>query len=361
MLTTGSFSLSDDEKEVSVNEDVVISVSASGGTSTVSLPSGTSITRTDGGTINVSDLTAEDVSGTSLSGLGTSEVVDGALQWGLDNVELNFNPAITLSIFVGTSFNGQTLSIVRSTSDTRPWVNDGIGPPTTCEVANGLCTFTATKASFYAATHTSTSSTSSDSSSSLSAASASSCDDVRPGSAPTLISALGGVNSVTLTWNKALDPVTYYLVTYGLSAGSQQYGNPNVGGPDTTAYTIQGLSGGTIYYFKVRAGNGCAPGDFSNELAATPTGGVISTPAVGFTEGVLGLSSTDTEDELPGEINNLGIGEVMGESAPTTELTPEGNGGLAGFIRSNLPWITLFLLSLFALYYWNRTRKRSVS
>jgi hypothetical protein len=45
---------------------------------------------------------------------------------------------------------------------------------------------------------------------------------------------------------------------------------------------VRGLSGGITYYFKIRAGNGCMPGDFSNELSATTRGGFISSPAEGF-------------------------------------------------------------------------------
>jgi len=122
-------------------------------------------------------------------------------------------------------------------------------------------------------------------------ASAPVCNDSKPGSAPTLLSASAGTNSVTLTWSKALDPATYYLVTYSTISGSQQYGNPNVGGHDTISYTVTGLSGGITYYFKVRAGNGCMPGDFSNELSATPGGGFISGPAEGFAPGVPGVTA----------------------------------------------------------------------
>lgn len=114
------------------------------------------------------------------------------------------------------------------------------------------------------------------------------CGDQKPGSAPTLLTAQARTNEVVLTWTEATDPVSYYLVTYGTAAGVQSFGNPNVGGKGTTSYIVKGLSGGTTYYFKVRAGNGCAPGDFSNQLSATPGGGVITGTAVGFTPGVFG-------------------------------------------------------------------------
>lgn len=125
------------------------------------------------------------------------------------------------------------------------------------------------------------------------------CGDTKPGSAPSLTTASAGTNSVTLTWTKASDPTSYYLVTYGLTSGAQTWGNPNVGGAGTTSYTISGLSGGVTYYFKVRAGNGCMPGDYSNELSATPGGGTITGPAAGFAPGVLGAVTEDEATPSP--------------------------------------------------------------
>lgn len=119
-------------------------------------------------------------------------------------------------------------------------------------------------------------------------ASAPVCNDQKPGSAPVLQSAVAGVNSVILNWSEANSPVTYYLVTYGVSPSNNTYGNPNVGGSGTTSYTVSGLSGGTTYCFLVRAGNGCMPGDFSNQICATPGGVFIAGPAAGFQPGVLG-------------------------------------------------------------------------
>jgi hypothetical protein len=129
--------------------------------------------------------------------------------------------------------------------------------------------------------------------------SAPTCNDTIPGGAPTLISAVGGVNSVTLTWTLASNPVSYYLVTYGTTPGAQTYGNPNIGGQGTTSYTVNGLSGGQTYYFRVRAGNGCMPGPYSNELSTGVGGGVLAGPAAGFIPGVLGTTTQSSPEPIP--------------------------------------------------------------
>lgn len=121
------------------------------------------------------------------------------------------------------------------------------------------------------------------------------CNDQAPKSAPVLTSAVvNGDNSVILTWTPAADPVSYYLIAYGTTPGNYIYGNPNVGGHDTTSYTVHGLSGGVTYYFIVRAGNGCMPGPFSNSKSSQTTGTVVTGPAEGFTPTVLGTSDTTT-------------------------------------------------------------------
>lgn len=138
------------------------------------------------------------------------------------------------------------------------------------------------------------------------------CSDATPGSAPRLISAVPGANSVTLTWEKAQPPVSYYLVAYGTESGDYIYGNPDVGGPDTTGYTVTNLSGGKNYYFVVRAGNGCTPGPFSNEIGAVPYGSAIQGIGTGFYPGVLG---EETAEGQLGEAIATGAGEVAGAEA----------------------------------------------
>ena len=84
-------------------------------------------------------------------------------------------------------------------------------------------------------TPTSSPSNSSSSTSSSSGWSAPVCTATKPSSAPVIIKTASGDNSVTLTWSKAGNPVTKYLVAYGTKSGSIEYGNPNVGNEDTTS------------------------------------------------------------------------------------------------------------------------------
>lgn len=120
--------------------------------------------------------------------------------------------------------------------------------------------------------------------------SAPSCNDSKPTKAPVLLGyTTTSKNQVTLTWSKALDPVTHYLISYGVKPNIPLYGNPNIGDKNTTHYTVNALSGGVTYYFRVRAINNCTPGDYSNEIAVKVGGRTINSPAQGFRSGVLSV------------------------------------------------------------------------
>lgn len=123
-----------------------------------------------------------------------------------------------------------------------------------------------------------------------------SCTDGAPGSTSQLTSAVANSsNQITLTWTDASNPVSLYLIAYGISAGQYIYGNPNVGRQGTTSYTVGSLSVGTKYYFAVKAVNGCKPGSFSNELSATTKGGIIvNTPTPTQTQTQIQTPSVDT-------------------------------------------------------------------
>lgn len=168
------------------------------------------------------------------------------------------------------------------------------------------------------------------------------CNDAVPGGSPVLTSATGGVNSVTLAWIPAPGPVTYYLVTYGTTPGAQTYGNPNIGGPGTTSYTVNGLSGGTTYYFSVRAGNGCMPGPFSNELSAKAGGVALAGPATGFGAGVLGTST-----------------QSLSESSPSVKGEVEGLKTQTSVCRQGL-WWQILLIEIIILSFLYKIRNKKI-
>ena len=138
------------------------------------------------------------------------------------------------------------------------------------------------------------------------------CTANKPGSAPIITSTVSRDNSVTLTWSKAGNPVTKYLVAYGTKSGSIEYGNPNVGDENTTNYTIKGLSGGTKYYFKIKAINDCMPGDWSNEVSATAKGKLITT-VTNIETGTTTTTSTEPAEgfvpasQLPSQLFDIAL------------------------------------------------------
>jgi hypothetical protein len=159
LLASGDLSKPPSDSIISVSSltattDITINIPVSSGTSSIILPAGVDIARSDSREFDPTTLEASSIESSSLSGFSQEVTVDGALQWGIPSTTLEFSTPITLSIYVGTSLNGQTLNVVRSTSTTYDWTSDGIVDPATCTVSEGSCTFQATKASYYATNRT---------------------------------------------------------------------------------------------------------------------------------------------------------------------------------------------------------------
>jgi LysM repeat protein len=122
-------------------------------------------------------------------------------------------------------------------------------------------------------------SSSSESSNSSSSTSAPSCGDQAPGSkAPWLYGAIAqDSGSVLLYFTEADNPVNKYVLEYGTKSGDYPYGVQDMGvnSRGQMTYLVKSLSPNTTYYFKVRGGNGCATGSWSNEISAK-TKGLVS-------------------------------------------------------------------------------------
>ena len=98
------------------------------------------------------------------------------------------------------------------------------------------------------------------------------CSDSKPVGKPVILNVESGDKSITLRWQEVPDPVTYYLVQYGPSKETMEYGSPDIGGRGANSYTIGDLQNGVKYYFQIRAGNGCRPGNFSDTGEAVAGG-----------------------------------------------------------------------------------------
>lgn len=145
------------------------------------------------------------------------------------------------------------------------------------------------------------------------------CGDPVPGSTPQLISAVSQAShQVTLTWSGASSPFTYYLLSYGLSSGNYIYGNPDIGGPGVTSYTVGNLSNGVTYYFAIRAVNGCKPGSLSNELTGV-AGAATATPVP--------TDTVDTStDSVPSDTPTTDMPADTSTPTPTSALMGSDNG-----------------------------------
>jgi hypothetical protein len=109
-------------------------------------------------------------------------------------------------------------------------------------------------------------------------------------------------NTATLTWVDSADPVSNYLVSYGIASKNYVYGDSNIGSQGTTSFTVGSLSGNKKYYFAVAANNNCGASGFSNEVSAvvnpipsTPTSTIEPTSTPDVTSAIV----TDTQTDVP--------------------------------------------------------------
>jgi hypothetical protein len=116
-------------------------VQISAGASTVSIPSGTTMT-----TPSNSDFTAI-IATTSVitANLPSNSGVAGAMQYGFTSTTIVLSQPITITIPVSSSYDGQTLAVYNSEDGGVSWTQF-----TTCTVAGSACSFTTSNLSSFA-------------------------------------------------------------------------------------------------------------------------------------------------------------------------------------------------------------------
>ena len=125
--------------------------------------------------------------------------------------------------------------------------------------------------------------------------------------------------TATLTWADSPNPVSNYLVAYGLASGKYIYGKTNIGAQGTTAFTVGSLSGNKKYYFAVAASNNCGASGYSNEMS------VVVKPLPATPKPTPVVTATPVPTVTPqGAVSNTPVATPTGTPEPViTTPTPE--------------------------------------
>ncbi len=144
------------------------------------------------------------------------------------------------------------------------------------------------------------------------------CTSIRPAGEPDLFQINTTARAATIYFSPITSTTDRYFVAYGLSPNDNQYGTEIIGtSTGVLAYTLGSLSPNTTYYIKVRGGNGCMPGEWSNEMTFTtsPTESAQKTYYKNFIARftrlfsgkpqVLGAGTTDNATALPSACEHI--------------------------------------------------------
>ncbi len=270
--------------QITVTSSVNINIGESGTLSQVQLGEDTIITEFSDETFDANQIAGADLDESSVSNLLTDYTARALIQWGIPGVTLKFDKPITIKIYVGSDYDGQTLGVFRSLSVSSGWTTDGL-VSSTCVAADGICSFSTNQASYFTAstysesatptltptpTVTPTPTSAPSSSSNPGPPGPPVCTDQVPLTAPNLFQITVGTGKATLYYAPINFKTTGYSIMYGFTEGDERFGtvtgimNNNEG---VQNLTINDLGVGT-YYFKVSANNGCASGPWSDWMSA---------------------------------------------------------------------------------------------
>ncbi len=149
----------DETTQVDVDEDtsIIIPIDETNDT-IIYLPAGTVITKSDVSetdTFTPADMSALEMIADEFAGFDSDQEAVSAVQWGIPALGLEFDPAITIYMYVGTDKSGDTLDVRRSLSLDGGWTTEGLigvngADDGTCIVDDeGICEFQTTLASYF--------------------------------------------------------------------------------------------------------------------------------------------------------------------------------------------------------------------
>ena len=123
--------------QATINTDYTLDT----GNASMTIPSGTQITPTSGGTIDITSLNTQNIAATIRNDVPNSK---GAIKVGIPSQNLTFSQPVTVTMDVDPNYNGKTLKIYSRPDSGGGWTYHG-----TCSVSGGKCTFTTLHATEY--------------------------------------------------------------------------------------------------------------------------------------------------------------------------------------------------------------------
>jgi hypothetical protein len=231
------------------------------GNAQISFPYGTVATETGGGTFDLTAFSTTDNTSEIQSELNN---IAGAVNIGITGISLTFSNSYTVSISVGVGYEGQTLSVLYRSEGLTQWNSE-----TTCLVASGLCTFQTNHATTFAARNDFAVNPPSSSSDNVISHSPPVCGDSKPTAIPDLFQINVSSSSAKLFFTHVPDSYKYYI-SFSTKPAAEEHGAEMIlASENIQNVTINLLKPNATYYFKVRAGNGCMPGDWSSIMKVT--------------------------------------------------------------------------------------------
>lgn len=288
LITTGQLSLTggsapETALSMTASSNLTITIGNSGKNSSVGLILGTVISELTDQIFNANLIAGTEVDVATVSNVESGYTPRGVIQWGISGSTLKFSQPVTIRIYLGSSYDGQTLNVYRSPSLSIGWTATGL-LSTTCVVSSGYCGFTTTEASYFLAASSNNptsaptsipsnnnNSSNNNQSSSSSGGGGPSCNDRIPLTVPDLFRISTTKGSAKIIYTPVKEKITGYAVIYGHKKGDERYAsmistiNNNQGEQN---FTINKLNPKITYYFKVAAINGCVSGPWSEWIPA---------------------------------------------------------------------------------------------